>query len=234
MIQDVCLAGATGEVGRQLAARLVERPELRTRALVRRTGVLPAAANLTEVPFDFDRAGAYAEVLGSPCDLLLVALGTTRAVAGSDAAFLTVDRDYPLRLIEALAQAHPQARVGLVSSVGADRPRGLYLGAKAAVEAGLVASGLAHTIARPSLLLSQRVAFRPGEALMGRLLAPPMLALGRSLFPHSQAWWRWAPIQVREVAEALLEACLQVGDGQRRILEGRALHPGPVARWGRP
>ncbi len=139
-----------------------------------------------------------------------------------------------MRLISALATTHPGAKVGLVSSVGADRGKGLYLGAKATVEAELATSGLAHAIARPSFLRSDRREFRLLEALVNRLIAPLWLALGRAAFAGSPGWWRWAPVHVREVAEALLEASLSLKPGQRRVLEGPDLHPGPVARWGRP
>ena len=234
MTQHVVIAGGTGEVGRQLLALLAQRPELSVRALVRRPGSLPAAANLQEVPFDFEDAAAYGPLFGPPCDLLLIALGTTRAKAGSTEAFLRVDRDYPLRLISALATTRPGAKVGLVSSVGADRGKGLYLGAKATVEGELATSGLANAIARPSFLRSDRREFRLLEALVNRLIAPLWLALGRAAFAGSPGWWRWAPVHVREVAEALLEASLSLKPGQRRVLEGPDLHPGPVARWGRP
>jgi uncharacterized protein YbjT (DUF2867 family) len=234
MVRHVVIAGGSGEIGGQLLVLMAERPELSARALVRRTGSVAGSANITEVPFDYEDAVAYLQVFQSPCDLLLIALGTTRAKAGSDEAFLRVDRDYPLRLISALAAMHPEARVGLVSSVGADRARGLYLGAKAAVEEELGAQRLAHAIARPSFLRSDRAEFRPLEVAINRLVAPIWLALGRSLFPRSDGWWRWAPVHVREVAATLLEAALALEPGQRRILEGPDLHPGPVARWGRP
>ena len=234
MTRSVVVAGGTGEVGRRLLARLGGRPDLEVRVLVRRPGLPLSAPNLREEILDFEDEGACARSLAGPCDLLLIALGTTRAKAGSDAAFLRVDRDLPLRLIRALAATHPEARVGLVSSVGADRPRGLYLTAKAEVEAGLAASGLAHVIARPSFLVSDRAEFRLGEVLVLRLLAPPWLALGRGLFPRRAGWWRWAPIHVREVADALLTAALALGPGQHRILEGPGLHPGPLATWGKP
>jgi len=234
MMWNVVVAGGTGEVGRQLLARLAEHPDLQARVLVRRPGLPVSAPNLREEVLDFGDEAACARSLAGPCDLLLIALGTTRAKAGSDAAFLRVDRDLPLRLIRALAAAHPEARVGLVSSIGADRPRGLYLTAKADVEAGLAASGLAHVIARPSFLVSDRAEFRLGEVLVLQLLAPAWLALGRTLSPRSPGWWRWAPVHVREVAEALLTAALALAPGQHRILEGPDLHPGPIATWGRP
>ncbi len=234
MTRHVVVTGGTGEVGKQLLALLAARPGLSVRALVRRSGTTPLAPNIQEVPFDFEDAAAYGPLFAQPCDLLLIALGTTRAKAGSDEAFLRVDRDYPLRLLSALAATHPEAAVGLVSSVGADRARGLYLGAKAAVEEELTTLRLTHAIARPSFLRSDRSEFRLAEVLVDRLLSPLWLVLGRALFPHSQGWWRWAPIHVREVATALLEATLTLEPGERRILEGLDLHTGPVARWGRP
>jgi uncharacterized protein YbjT (DUF2867 family) len=234
MTRHVVVAGGTGEVGKQLLALMVSRPDLAVRALVRRPGSALAAPNIQEVPFDYEDAAAYGPLFDQPCDLLLIALGTTRAKAGSDEAFLRVDRDYPLRLLSALADRHPEAAVGLVSSVGADRGRGLYLGAKAAVEAELAALHLTHVIARPSFLRSDRVEFRLGEVLVDRLASPLWLALGRALFPRSQGWWRWAPVHVREVAAALLEGALALEPAQQSILEGLDLHPGPAARWGRP
>jgi uncharacterized protein YbjT (DUF2867 family) len=213
---------------------LAGRLDLATRVLVRRPGRVLAAPSLQEVRFDFECEAAYDELFSKPCDLLLIALGTTRAKAGSAAAFLRVDRDYPIGLLRALAATQPSARVGLVSSVGADRPRGLYLEAKAEVEEALLASGLACAIARPSLLRSDRAEFRAGEVALDRLFAPLLLGLGRTVFAGSRGWWRWAPVQVREVAETLLAATLALQPGERRILEGRALHPGPVTAWGRP
>jgi uncharacterized protein YbjT (DUF2867 family) len=234
MTQHVVIAGGTGEVGKQLLALMADRPDLSVRGLVRKPGSILVSPNILEVPFDYEDASAYGPLFAPPCDLLLIALGTTRAKAGSDEAFLRVDRDYPLRLISALAATHPEARVGLVSSVGADRARGLYLGAKAAVEEELATQRLAHVIARPSFLRSDRSKFRPLEVAINLLIAPLWLALGRGLCPRSRGWWRWAPVQVREVATTLLEAVLALKPGQRRLLEGPDLHPGPVARWGRP
>jgi uncharacterized protein YbjT (DUF2867 family) len=234
MTQRVVIAGGTGEVGQRLLGLMAGNGALQVRVLTRRPGLPRTAPNLAALPFDYEDAAAYGRLFEEPCDLLLIALGTTRAKAGSDAAFLRVDRDYPIQLIQALAAAWPSARVGLVSSVGADRPRGLYLGAKAAVEAALVQSVLAHAIARPSMLRSDRKEFRLGEVALDRLLSPAILALGRSLFSRSRTWWRWAPVHVREVAASLLAATLVLEPGEHCILEGLDLHPGPVAQWGRP
>lgn len=234
MTQRVVIAGGTGEVGQRLLALMAGNEALQVRVLTRRPGLPLQASNITPLPFDYEDATAYGRLFQAPCDLLFIALGTTRAKAGSDAAFLRVDRDYPIQLIQALAVAWPSARVGLVSSVGADKQRGLYLGAKAAVEAALRDSGLAHAIARPSMLRSERAEFRLGEVAVDRLLSPAILALGRGLFPRNRAWWRWAPVHVREVAASLLAATLMLEPGERCILEGVDLHPGPVTQWGKP
>jgi len=234
MTRHVVIAGGTGAVGGRLLALLSTDAGLEVRALTRGSGPGTASANIHPLPFDYEDEGAYGRLFAEPCDVLLIALGTTRAKAGSDAAFLRVDRDYPLRLIQALAKANPNARVGLVSSVGADKPRGLYLGAKAAVEAALQESGLAYAIARPSLLRRDRTEFRLLEVGVDRLLSPAALALGRRLYPGSRDWWRWAPVHVREVAAALLTATLYLKPGARRILESLDLHPGPVTQWGKP
>ena len=234
MTQQVVVAGGTGEVGKRLLALLAGDSRFQVRVLTRRPGLILDAANLTPQAFDFDDEAAYGRLFAEPCDFLLIALGTTRARAGSDVAFLRVDRDYPLRLVRALAAASPSARVGLVSSVGADRPRGLYLGAKADVETALARSGLAHAIARPSMLRSSREEFRLLEVAVDRLISPLVLAVGRGLFARSRGWWRWAPVHVREVAASLLASTLALEAGQRCILEGSDLHPGPISQWGRP
>lgn len=234
MTHQIVIAGGTGEVGKRLLAELAGQPEVSVRALVRRPGSTADAPNLEEIPFNYEDPAAYTALFATPCDVLFIALGTTRAKAGSDEAFLRVDRDYPLRLISAMAMTNPEGRVGLVSSVGADKPRGLYLTAKAEVEAALQESGLAHAIARPSMLRSRRAEFRPLEVVFDVLLAPAILALGRWLFPRSRGWWRWAPIQVREVAAALFQATMALGPREHRVLEGPDLHQGPVSQWGRP
>ena len=229
-MKRIVIAGATGQVGRNLVADLAVRADCRVVALVRKTGSLTAQApELSELSFDFEDPAAYARLGqedGLPCDVLFIALGTTRAKAGA-AAFWHVDRDYPVQLIQALAKSNPGARVGLVSSVGADQPTGLYLRAKAEVESALGASGLAHAIARPSFLLSRRKEFRFGEVVVARFLAPPWLWLGRHLFPRSPWFWKLAPVKVEEVAASLLGATLELPPGAARILEGLDLRDAP-------
>lgn len=217
---DILLAGGTGLVGRAALAELVHRGGHRVQVLVRRPGALPG---FLEVPFDYEDYGAYDRVLGErPPAVVLCALGTTLRAAGSAEAFRTVDLDYPARLMSATARLAPGAVFGLVSSLGADRPHGLYLTVKAQAEAALRASGLRHVILRPSLLLGSRHEFRPGEAL-AQALAPAYLGLAR-LFPRSQALWRYAPIPAEQVGRRLVQACLDAApDSGGVILEGLSL-----------
>lgn len=212
------VAGATGLVGREVVALLTEKRDVVTSALVRKSGSL--AAPTTEIVFDYENAAAYEALADDPPDVFFCCLGTTRRKAGSDEAFLRVDRDYPLKLIAALVKGNKAARFGLVSSVGGDGGRGLYLGAKKAVEEALVASGLPHVIVRPSFLKGDRAEFRLGEKIGLVAVAPLLAGLGHI----SKSMKRFAPIEGREVAQALVSSVLSLGDsGKSEILEGDSL-----------
>ncbi len=214
---EIWVVGATGLVGRAAIRELAARGGHRVRALVRRPQDLPGAEALV---FDFEHPAAYGPLLESrPPDVVLCALGTTLRVAGSPEAFRRVDLDYPTHLMGAVARHAPQAVFGLVSSVGADQPRGLYLVVKAQAEATLAATGLRHVILRPSLLLGARTESRPGESI-AQALSPAYLALARC-FPRSRTLWRYAPITVEQVGRKLVQACLDDAPTQGgRILEG--------------
>ncbi len=219
----VVVAGGSGQVGMRLLAGLAGRGECEVVALTRRPGLPVAAPNLRAQPFDFEDEAAYAALFAVPCDLLLLALGTTLKAAGGAAGLLKVDHDYPARLITALAKANPGAKVGLVSSVGADgHAVGTYLRAKRDLETTLQASGLAHAIARPSFLLRDDSSGRPAEWLVNRVLSKPWLGVGRLCFPRGRRFWKWAPVTPAAVASALLDAVFELRPGERRVLEGDA------------
>jgi len=223
--RNVVVAGATGLVGRELIRLLERRADVSFTALVRRTGALRAeSGRVREEVFDYGDPAAYAR-LGAeiPCDVLLCALGTTLGRAGSPEAFRAVDLGYPVALMRRLAELEPRPVFAAVSSVGADRPRGLYLKTKAEMEQALVDSGLPHVIVRPSLLLGARGEFRLGERLAAGLLARPYLFAARLLAPQSRLLWQYAPIQAERVAEALLRSCLDE-PAAGKVLSGLALH----------
>ena len=219
----VVIAGGSGQVGRRLLARLAARPDCGVAVLTRRATLPMDAPNLRAVPFDFEDEAAYDALFASPCDILFIALGTTLKQAGGAAGLLKVDRDYPVRLIEALARANPAAKVGLVSAVGTDGPvMGAYMRAKRDLEDALSRSGLSHAIARPSFLLRDDSRGRPAEWLVNRVLSKPWIGLGHRVFPRGHRFWKWAPVTPAAVATALLEATFGLGPLERRVLEGRA------------
>ena len=203
---NIIVAGGTGLVGGQLLRQLARRSDLTTTALVRKLGVLKdeGIPAVREHLFTYDASGAY-EVIGTgslPCDVLLIALGTTMRKAGSKAAFRAVDLDYPVRLATSAAVNNPSVIIGVVSSIGADRPTGFYLRTKHEMEQALRGLGVPCVIARPSLLLGDRSEQRLGEQLGGKIL--PSLFAATERLGLSSALRRYRPISATQVATALI------------------------------
>lgn len=220
--KHIVVAGSTGEVGRKLVRLASARSDLVVHALVRRKGAWHSDPVVDEIIFDYEDNAAYDALFRDiPCDALLIALGTTTAKAGV-AGLMRVDRDYPLLLIDALEQARPHASVGLCSAAGADRLRGHYLKAKAAVERRLQSSALATVIARPSFLISDRKEFRLLERISLPLFNSAFGAL-KKLLPHSSFVWKYAPVRADDVADCLLTATLNVKASQHVLVEGEDL-----------
>ena len=214
----IIVAGATGLVGTELVALLAKREDVDVIALVRspKPGRFPEGVH--EVVFDFESDESYATLTSDRPHVLFCCLGTTRAKAGSDDAFRRVDRDYPLRLLDAVRNIEPRPVFALVSSVGADSPRGLYLTTKAEVESSVTSSGLPYVIVRPSFLMGARSELRVGERIGLATLGPVLSGLG-SVFGGVK---RYSPIHARDVARALVHLALERERGPH-IVEGEAL-----------
>ena len=129
---------------------------------------------------------------------LYLTLGTTIKVAGSQAAFRSIDLDANLSLAQAAFKAGVR-KVGLISAMGANaRSSVFYNRVKGELEDALALMGLdALVLARPSLLLGNRLSLgqpvRRGETL-GLALSK---ALG-FLIPSN-----YKPIAAESVARAL-------------------------------
>ena len=138
-------------------------------------------------------------------DQVVCALGTTIAIAGSQAAFRAVDFELPLR-VATLARAQGAQHYLLVSALGAARDsRVFYNRVKGELEDALDALGFRSlTIARPSLLRGDRVEFGVGERLAQHF---------GFLMPG-----RWKPVHARQVAAALVQAAARDLAG-RRVME---------------
>jgi uncharacterized protein YbjT (DUF2867 family) len=160
------LAGATGLVGGLVLARCPRAIPVSRRPVAGRPGVVADFDDLPPLPAS---------------DVAVCALGTTRARAGSDAAFRAVDHDAVLAFARA-AKAAGASHFILVSSVGANpNSRLLYPRTKGEVEAGLERMGFARLdILQPGLLIGpkgyQRAERRPVERFL-QWAAPVMDAL---------------------------------------------------------
>jgi uncharacterized protein YbjT (DUF2867 family) len=161
----VLLAGASGLVGGLVLGLCPDAIPITRRPIGRPNG-------LGGVVADFDDLPPLPEAQVAVC-----ALGTTRAKAGSDAAFRAVDHDAVLAFARA-AKAAGVTHFILVSSVGANPNSSLlYPRTKGEVEAALTAMGFARLdILQPGLLIGPRGERRPVERFL-QWAAPVMDAL---------------------------------------------------------
>lgn len=203
------VAGATGLVGRQILHLLAQDERIaEVRALTRRP--LPPEDKLPRVReciADFDRLESQADWLKA--DIVFSALGATIRKAGSQKAFRRVDFDYPLAIAKA-ARAAGSRHFLFVSALGANsRSFFFYNRVKGELEEAVLGLGYPSvTIARPSLLLGERIEHRFGEEI-----AKPFARL----FPGP-----WAPVYASQVASALVHAAF-AGKPGVEILDNKRL-----------
>jgi uncharacterized protein YbjT (DUF2867 family) len=154
-----------------------------------------------------------------PVDDVFIALGTTIAVAGSQAAFRAVDFDAVLAVARA-ARAAGATRIGVVSALGADASsKVFYNRVKGEMEQAIGQLGFETVvIARPSLLDGERERLaqpaRPGEQWALRVMRPL-----KALLPRA-----WRPIRAEAVAEALI-AAVQEGKPGLRVISSADMQP---------
>ena len=201
-MKTVLILGATGQVGQALLELALQHPEI-SRVVAPTRRPLPPHAKLDNPLVDFEQLPEDAAWWKS--DLTLCALGTTLRQTKSKAGFYRVDHDYVL-VAAKLARRAGTPTFGLVSSLGADASSRLfYLRVKGETEQALATLGfVSRVIVRPSLLIGgTRASARPLEAFglfLGKRLA--------SLLPR-----RYRAVTTRQVAQSLLEACLQAPAG---------------------
>ncbi|MBE0549644.1 MAG: NAD(P)H-binding protein [Rubrivivax sp.] len=201
------LAGATGLIGRELAASWTGPGELHL--LVRRPVPVAGAAPQLQRVHVVD----YTALPALPAaDEAYCCLGTTIKVAGSQAAFRAVDFDAVLAFARAARQAGVR-RFAVVSALGASpRSATFYNRIKGEMEQALAELGFAGlVIVRPSLLAGDRSALgqpqRPAERLALALTAP--LA---TLIPRA-----WRPIAAATVARAMRRSLADARPGVRVV-----------------
>jgi len=214
-MKDTLLAGATGLIGRELMRQLLAEPAAGTlHLLVRRPLEAPAGSRCHIV--DFAALPALPRAGAAYC-----ALGTTIALAGSQAAFRAVDHDAVLAFARA-AQAAGVKRFAVVSALGADPTSGtFYNRVKGEMEAALRALGFETlVIVRPSLLVGDRAALGQPVRLAERLALAVSTPLG-PLIPKALR-----PIKAATVARGMLET-MKSRPGGLHIVES-----GELQQWG--
>jgi uncharacterized protein YbjT (DUF2867 family) len=184
--------GATGLVGRALVDLLLDDPHTDAVHTFGRRPLERDHPRLHEHLVDFGAPDAWADRVRG--DEVYLALGTTRAAAGSLAARRVFDVDYSL-LAARLARAGGATAAALVSSAGADpASRVPYSRMKGELEEGLRGLGFARlALIRPGILDGARAESRPGERL-GILLLRPLR--------HLPVLNAWAPVPAATVARA--------------------------------
>ena len=174
------VAGASGLTGRFLLDALLDATEYtRIVAITRRPLGRDHARIANRIVPKFDQLEQL--LAGVGCQDAFCCIGTTRAKAGSDAAFRAVDLGEVLHFAKAARRAGA-ARFIVVSAVGAAAQSGnAYLRVKGEMEDAVATLGFAAIdIAQPGLLLGgERSESRPVESL-ARVAMPllnPLLTL---------------------------------------------------------
>jgi uncharacterized protein YbjT (DUF2867 family) len=211
----ILVAGATGLVGAAVLELLLGDTRVARVVAPTRRALPPHAKLLNPITTaaDLPDDAEWWAVDGAIC-----ALGTTRADAGSAAAFRAIDHDYALA-IATHVRGGGATRFALTSSTGADaRSRFLYPRTKGELEDAIDRLGFPSlTILRPGFLGGERRAHRPLERIVGPVLriAAPILPAGARISPASI------------VAAMLVQAAID-GKPGRHVVTSRdiALAPG--------
>ncbi|MBY8821841.1 NAD-dependent dehydratase [Sphingomonas colocasiae] len=203
------LAGATGLVGGE-ALKLLLADARVTQVIAPTRRPLPPHPRLFN-PI-IDSRDLHPEADWWAADGAICALGTTRAQAGSAAAFRAIDHDFALAVATRIRE-RGATRFALTSSMGADaRSRFLYPRTKGELEDAVIRLDFPSlTIVRPGFLGGERSGHRPMERFVGRLLriAAPILPAGARISPAAT------------VAVFLVDAALNGSPGKHIVTAAR-------------
>ncbi len=163
------VAGATGLVGKELLAKLLEDDAYTSVTTVSRKPINTTHEKLGQIVTDFDELEEVKDQLAA--DDVYCCLGTTMKQAGSKEKFYKVDYAYPLLLAQ-LAKAAGAKKYLLISAMGADKDSSMYYNeVKGKIEEAIEQISFESVlIFRPSLLLGDRKEVRTGEAIAKKLM----------------------------------------------------------------
>lgn len=209
------IIGASGLVGQQLLAQLLNHPRyIKVRSFVRRpSGVIHP--KLEEIIIDFNQPDSWNILVQG--DVLFSTLGTTLKTAGSKENQYRVDYTYQYEFAKAAAQNGVVTYV-LVSSMGANAKSSVfYSRMKGELEEAVSKLGFKRIIIfRPSILEGQRTENRIGEKIA--------LAISRVLTRFMLKKYRPTPVDV--LAKRMIDATVNPPVGNHHIVEGRQILAG--------
>lgn len=185
----VFVAGATGAVGQKLL-ELADQHAVDVLAHARpksaqRLGKRPVAALELSDPQLIDALRG--------CTTVVQLIGTMKKRFAAGDTYESSDIGTTRQLVEAAKACGTVDHFVLLSSVGAGRPRGAYLKAKAEAERLVTSSGLPYTLFRPSAFEDREGVFIPGMGALTRMLGLK----------------KYQPIKLLELASAILFAATQ-------------------------
>ena len=198
--QHILLAGATGLTGELLLDRLLNEPTVE-RVLA------PSRKPLAHHPHLENPVGdpaVFLPQLSGPVDVAFCCLGTTIKQAGSEKAFRAVDHDMVVAFAKRAREMGARHLI-VISAIGADPESSIFYNRiKGEMEQSLRAQDWPQlTIARPSLLIGERLEERPAEKIAG---------LFSKLIPG-----KYHGIEACELARALWRLALEDQQGVRVI-----------------
>jgi uncharacterized protein YbjT (DUF2867 family) len=203
------IAGATGLVGSHALDRaLADHRVARVVAPTRRP--LSPHPKLVNPVTDFSRPEESAD--WGRVDGAILAIGTTRAKAGSLERQRAIDLDLSLKLARLALAAGAQSLALVSSSLADPASRSFYMRMKGELEEALAALDFRSlTIVRPGLLGGKRTEFRLAERIAAAILTP--------LDPLLPRHMRISPADL--VAGVLLSAAIAAEPGRHLISAGQ-------------
>ncbi len=200
LAKTAVIVGATGLIGNEVVQLLLKDDHYdRVMVLVRRKMAM-LHKKLEQEIVDFDKLDQAAHHLAG-ADVFCT-LGTTIKKAGSQPAFIRVDRDYPLQLAQ-LSKQHGAASFLIVTALGANPKSSIFYSrvkGELEVELKKLQLGSLH-IFQPSLLLGDRAEVRLGERLASKLMPVIAFLFAGPLRPYKA-------IHAQTVAKAMIKAAL--------------------------
>ena len=198
--QNILLAGATGLTGEHLLDRLLNEPTVR-RVLA------PTRKALAEHPHLENPIGPLNDLLPSlqgPVDIAFCCLGTTIKLAGSQEAFRAIDHDLVVHFGQRARTLGARHLVVISAVDAAPESSVFYTRVKGEMEQSLRKQDWPQlTLARPSILLGNRI-----EPRLGEQIAAPL----SKLIPG-----KYHGIEATHLARALWRLALEEGEGLRIV-----------------